>query len=165
MKDEEEVVRETCQIAIDRIEWEQSSDPSILISSSSFTSIDPAPPSTTNDIETLKNQLMNTDLPLFKRYRAMFTLRNLGTKQAIDALALGFNDKSALFRCVSPIPFHSFLSIPNANTLPQTRNSIHLRPTLFPALNTPPHPHPLLTHRILNGQTRSSRSTRFDRYE
>jgi hypothetical protein len=37
-------------------------------------------------------------LPLFQRYRAMFTLRNIGDKEAIEALCAGFNDKSALFK-------------------------------------------------------------------
>ena len=39
-----------------------------------------------------------TKLPLFQRYRAMFSLRNMGTEEAVLALAHGFTDKSALFR-------------------------------------------------------------------
>jgi deoxyhypusine monooxygenase len=42
--------------------------------------------------------LMNTQLTLFQRYRAMFSLRNLGTEEAVLALAEGFQDDSALFR-------------------------------------------------------------------
>jgi len=38
------------------------------------------------------------NLPLFPRYRAMFRLRDIGTPAAIDALASGFSDPSALFR-------------------------------------------------------------------
>ena len=41
---------------------------------------------------------MNTKLPLFVRYRAMFALRNIGTPPAVDALASGFSDDSALFK-------------------------------------------------------------------
>lgn len=37
-------------------------------------------------------------LPLFQRYRAMFALRNIGDKEAVDALCAGFGDKSALFK-------------------------------------------------------------------
>lgn len=44
---------------------------------------------------------MNTALPLFERYRAMFALRNIGTDEAVDALASGFSDDSALFKSVS----------------------------------------------------------------
>jgi deoxyhypusine monooxygenase len=49
--------------------------------------------------------LMDSKLPLFKRYRAMFALRDLAsppnlptTIPAIHALAKGFADPSALFR-------------------------------------------------------------------
>lgn len=79
-----------------------------------YTSIDPAPPTTEllagkgtsqamSDaaIEKLKNRLLDTKLPLFDRYRAMFSLRNIGTSAAVDALAAGFDDESALFKYVS----------------------------------------------------------------
>ena len=42
---------------------------------------------------------MDKTLPLFARYRAMFALRNVGTPEAVDALASGFADDSALFKC------------------------------------------------------------------
>jgi len=48
---------------------------------------------------------LNTKLPLFQRYRAMFALRDLSSPPelptavpAVQALASGFNDPSALFR-------------------------------------------------------------------
>lgn len=41
---------------------------------------------------------MNTKLSLFERYRAMFALRNDGGKEAVLALATGFEDESSLFR-------------------------------------------------------------------
>jgi deoxyhypusine monooxygenase len=50
------------------------------------------------DVTTLSKQLIDTSLPLFIRYRAMFALRNIGTEEAVLALAQGFNDTSALFR-------------------------------------------------------------------
>lgn len=43
---------------------------------------------------------MDKTLPLFARYRAMFALRNIGSSEAIDALASGFDDDSALFKSV-----------------------------------------------------------------
>merc|ERR1719510_1800031 len=41
---------------------------------------------------------MNEELPLFKRYRAMFALRNNGDNQSILILAQGLKSKNALFR-------------------------------------------------------------------
>lgn len=56
-------------------------------------------------IPELKKTLLDTTLPLFKRYRAMFALRDLCSPPdlptavpAIEALAEGFQDGSALFR-------------------------------------------------------------------
>ena len=76
-----------------------------------YTSIDPAPPTSPllsgqikpedtseSNILSLKSTLMDVQLPLFERYRAMFALRNIGTPSAVDALASGFSDDSALFK-------------------------------------------------------------------
>lgn len=59
----------------------------------------------TPSIPALESTLLDTKLPLFKRYRAMFALRNLASPPdlptavpAIQALAAGFKDPSALFR-------------------------------------------------------------------
>lgn len=43
-------------------------------------------------------QLTDQSLPLFERYKAMFSLRNNGSKAAVLALCTGFNDPSPLFR-------------------------------------------------------------------
>lgn len=81
--------------------------------SPNFPTIDPATAhaSTTLPIPQLLADLLNPKLPLFERYRAMFSLRNLAgpypdgrarseadIKQAVEALARGFADSSALFR-------------------------------------------------------------------
>jgi deoxyhypusine monooxygenase len=66
-----------------------------------YTSIDPAPPTADSDglsVEELGNQLLDQELELFERYRAMFALRNRGTEEAVLQLAAGFQDSSALFR-------------------------------------------------------------------
>lgn len=75
---------------------------------SDFASIDPAPPTPmeqTESIENLEKALLDTNLPLFLRYRAMFGLRDLASPPdlptavpAVQALAKGFSDPSALFR-------------------------------------------------------------------
>jgi deoxyhypusine monooxygenase len=113
MKDDENepvVVRETCDIAIDRIEWAHSKTrQDENLKSSDFASIDPAPPmplsSEGSSIPSLQNTLLDTLLPLFQRYRAMFALRDLASppdlptaEAAVHALATGFRDPSALFR-------------------------------------------------------------------
>ncbi|KAF2396739.1 deoxyhypusine hydroxylase [Trichodelitschia bisporula] len=105
---EEVVVRETCEIAVERIEWEHSGRKEEL-KKSDFASIDPAPPlpqtEETPSIKALENTLLDTSRPLFERYRAMFALRDLSSPPdaptalpAVQALAKGFRDPSALFR-------------------------------------------------------------------
>ncbi|KAK7732096.1 deoxyhypusine hydroxylase [Botryosphaeria dothidea] len=108
--DELDVITETCDIAIARIEWEHSPERQAeKLRQSDFASIDPAPPmpqeSQQPSIEELEKTLMDTQLPLFKRYRAMFALRDLASPPdlptavpAINALAKGLHDSSALFR-------------------------------------------------------------------
>lgn len=60
-----------------------------------------APASASLSVPELEAQLLDTKLSLFERYRAMFALRNLGDREAVLALAKGFEDESALFRCVA----------------------------------------------------------------
>ncbi|KAL9049532.1 MAG: hypothetical protein Q9162_007178 [Coniocarpon cinnabarinum] len=112
--DQEEavVVRETCELAVERIQWEHGKQRHTeKCKDSDFSSIDPAPPTPLQsqqkepDIPGLKHDLMNPRLPLFERYRAMFGLRDLASPPdlptavpAVEALAEGFRDSSALFR-------------------------------------------------------------------
>ncbi|KPJ02685.1 Deoxyhypusine hydroxylase [Papilio xuthus] len=92
-------VAETCQIALQRLNWisnESAND--VNLSKSLYTSVDPAPPSTESDVDCLKKTLMDESKSLFERYRAMFSLRNLGTTESINALGEGLKASSALFR-------------------------------------------------------------------
>ncbi|KAL8940394.1 MAG: hypothetical protein Q9211_002306 [Gyalolechia sp. 1 TL-2023] len=113
MRDDESevpVVRETCDIAVGRIEWEHSGQKHLeRLRDSDFASIDPAPPLPQTahrySIDELQEILLDTKLPLFQRYRAMFALRDLSSPPdlptavpAVQALASGFKDPSALFR-------------------------------------------------------------------
>ena len=139
LNDPERCVRETCQIALAKIEWDHSEEgqkhwsttaksaeqyvifslrvilvvPTVCVRT--YTSIDPAPPTSgllagkaapqdasEENIAKLRDTLNDKNLPLFERYRAMFALRNIGTPAAVDALASGFNDDSALFKYVPP---------------------------------------------------------------
>ncbi|KAK1923996.1 putative Deoxyhypusine hydroxylase [Papiliotrema laurentii] len=93
-------VRETCEIAVGKIEFDISPEGKARQPNPDFPTIDPAPSSSADSIPTLKSSLLNTRLPLFERYRAMFALRDFGaaSKESILALAEGFGDESALFR-------------------------------------------------------------------
>jgi deoxyhypusine monooxygenase len=137
LNDANRSVRETCEIALAKIEWDHSEEgqrhhaststepqsvlisllfPHFLVELSLFrtyTSVDPAPPTsgllagkvgtaTESSVEELRSNLLDTQLPLFERYRAMFALRNIGSPMAVDALAAGFSDDSALFKYVFP---------------------------------------------------------------
>ncbi|PGH26855.1 deoxyhypusine hydroxylase [Polytolypa hystricis UAMH7299] len=113
MRDDEkepDVVRETCDIAVERIVWETTGGRNAEnLKQSDFASIDPAPPLPVStqqpSIPELKKTLLDSSLPLFQRYRAMFALRDLSSPPdlptavpAVEALAEGFKDSSALFR-------------------------------------------------------------------
>ena len=128
-KDEDRVVRETCEIAVARLEWQLSAERKqeslheryrghfvqqrILANCnghhSHFASIDPAPPlpqmASTPSIAELEKTLLDVHQPLFTRYRAMFSLRDLSSPPdlptaipAVHSLAKGLSDPSALFR-------------------------------------------------------------------
>lgn len=89
-------ISETCRIAIDLIKWRQLGEKT---DKGYYLSVDPAPPlSKELTIEELKNDLNNTNLSLFQRYRAMFALRDKNNDEAAIALLTGFSDNSALFR-------------------------------------------------------------------
>ncbi|XP_041978433.1 deoxyhypusine hydroxylase [Aricia agestis] len=91
-------VAETCQIALQRLNWISKDDSKDKLSRSKFASIDPAPPSAEDNVENLRQILIDESKTLFERYRAMFSLRNLGTTESINALGEGFRASSALFR-------------------------------------------------------------------
>jgi deoxyhypusine monooxygenase len=100
------VIAETCELAIERIKYENDEAKKKELESSKsratqslYTSIDPAPPAVgVESVEELGHILLDTKRPLFERYRAMFALRNIGTEEAVLALAKGLKDESALFR-------------------------------------------------------------------
>ncbi|KAG0221872.1 armadillo-type protein [Mortierella sp. GBAus27b] len=98
LKDESEVVSQTCELAIEKIKYDNRTEKERL-PESSYSSIDPAPPTASEEsTEQLRAIYLNQKLPLFERYRAMFALRNQSTTESVLALADGFSDPSALFR-------------------------------------------------------------------
>ncbi|XP_033737287.1 deoxyhypusine hydroxylase-like [Pecten maximus] len=92
-------VAETCQLALERLEWLNSEKSKAeKLSTNPYSSVDPAPPSVSEDVSSLREVLLDESLSLFKRYRAMFSLRNNGSDEAVISLAEGLKCKSALFR-------------------------------------------------------------------
>ncbi len=65
---------------------------------SEFDSVDPAPPSEENNIPTLRKSLCDDNERMFLRMRALFSLRNIGGKESVDALAAAFQSDSALLK-------------------------------------------------------------------
>lgn len=119
------VLRETCQIAISKIEWNNSEEGKAGLAANEsagvipmYTSVDPAPPlqgpfktaDGDDTVASLQRILMDTELSLFERYRAMFALRDIGTPDAVHALAAGFMDDSALFKHEVAFVFGQLLS-------------------------------------------------------
>lgn len=82
-------VAETCQLAVKRINWLMNDGKNKALPKGMYLSVDPAPPDEEVNVEAMRNRLLNEDLSLFERYRAMFSLRNTGGKDAVLALAEG----------------------------------------------------------------------------
>ncbi|XP_058061555.1 deoxyhypusine hydroxylase [Anopheles bellator] len=95
-------VSETCEIALERVRWlKQTEGPGTVAAKdcNPYASVDPTPPTTGgHSVDELRRILMDETDTLYNRYRAMFALRNLQTKDATLALACGLKGKSALFR-------------------------------------------------------------------
>ena len=65
---------------------------------SPFNSFDPAPPMAKGNIHSWVTDLLDPSLLLFMRYRAMFSLRNLNSVEAVDKLVKGFAETNPLFK-------------------------------------------------------------------
>mmetsp|Transcript_18583 Transcript_18583/g.20735 ORF Transcript_18583/g.20735 Transcript_18583/m.20735 type:complete len:304 (-) Transcript_18583:221-1132(-) len=97
-KDPCQEVATTCELAVERLKWNLANKGKEK-ASAVYHSVDPAPPSEEADIARLQSALVDTSKSMFDRYRAMFKLRNIGSAEAVEALATGFAEKeSALFR-------------------------------------------------------------------
>lgn len=95
-------VAETCQLAVERINWllddRKRSDIENSLKENPYCSVDPAPAAKQKDTAELRKNLLDENLPLFERYRAMFALRNKSDDASVKALADGLKCSSALFR-------------------------------------------------------------------
>ena len=92
-------VAQTCQLALQRIQYHNQHDTPAEQDESRYLSVDPTPaaPSTTPANE-LRSTLLDEEARIFDRYRAMFALRNKGGRQAVTALGEAFASQSALLK-------------------------------------------------------------------
>lgn len=65
---------------------------------SEYGSVDPAPPSTETRTKKLAETLLDEESKMFERMRAVFSLRNDRSKEAVEILCTGFAANSALLR-------------------------------------------------------------------
>jgi deoxyhypusine monooxygenase len=95
-------VRETCELAVARLRWEANLEAEqakeYCTVMSVYGSVDPAPALTEVPLPELKARLLDRSRSLFDRYKAMFALRNLNSKDSVEALCEGLADPSALYR-------------------------------------------------------------------
>jgi deoxyhypusine monooxygenase len=96
--DPSDVVAQTCQLARKLLIWSNDKENHHFIDKNPYLSVDPAPPIDHGTMGDWKDQLIDSNLSLFQRYRAMFALRNTGGSDAVKALTCGFGDDSALFK-------------------------------------------------------------------
>nr|NVI76171.1 nero [Cucujiformia] len=110
-------VAETCELALERINWLKTSQDKVsLLPKSPYNSVDPAPPASTKNIALLQDTLINQNASLFDRYQAMFALRNIGSKEAVVALGEALTSGGALMKheiafvlgqmqCIDSVPY------------------------------------------------------------
>jgi len=77
-------LRETCELAVARIEWARAAGAGA--GPSKFLSFDPAPPAPAAPVAKHAAVLADEQAPLFERYRALFALRDAGGEEALAAL-------------------------------------------------------------------------------
>ncbi|XP_033131121.1 deoxyhypusine hydroxylase [Brassica rapa] len=91
-------VRETCELALKRIE-ELSSVVDAETKRSPFMSVDPAAPAAAfSSVHQLRQILMDETKGMYERYAALFALRNHGGEDAVSAIVDSLSANSALLR-------------------------------------------------------------------
>lgn len=68
------------------------------LNSSLYLSVDPAPAYANVPVPKLRTKFLDPSVPLFKRYRALFALRDDGSDAAVEAITEGLKDSSSLFK-------------------------------------------------------------------
>ncbi|KAI0283916.1 armadillo-type protein [Russula aff. rugulosa BPL654] len=116
LNDPNRSVRETCEIAIAKIEWDHSEEGQQYLARRTtepqFAAIlfvrRPCTP--TSSLLATSGLLADKSGMATVVYRAMFALRNIGTPSAVDALAAGFSDDSVLLKHEIAFVFGQLLS-------------------------------------------------------
>ncbi|KAJ0053581.1 hypothetical protein Pint_01763 [Pistacia integerrima] len=100
--DPAEEVRETCELALKRIEELKTSgddNESSVVEKSPFMSVDPAAPtSSCSSVDELREVLLDEAKGMYERYAALFALRNNGGDEAVSAIVDSLGAKSALLK-------------------------------------------------------------------
>ncbi|KAL8150775.1 hypothetical protein V2J09_020583 [Rumex salicifolius] len=90
-------VRETCELALHRIE-EVSHTGNDGKEASPFLSVDPAAATSCSSLSQLRDMLLDEDKGMYERYAALFALRNHGGEEAVSAIIDSLGSKSALLK-------------------------------------------------------------------
>lgn len=98
------LITETCDLAIELKKWNDETNhgetEKLDLKSLKHQTNDPAPPFNVEldenykSVEWLKNLLLDDTKPVFDRYRAMFTLREINTDEACEALCQSLTDEN-----------------------------------------------------------------------
>lgn len=105
VSDPAQEVRETCELALSRIEDLKNSNDNnneqTCTDSSPFLSIDPAAPNSccsSLSVKELAETLLNEEKGMYERYGALFALRNNGGEEAVSAIIESLSANSALLK-------------------------------------------------------------------
>ncbi|KAL7583994.1 hypothetical protein Lser_V15G41800 [Lactuca serriola] len=90
-------VRETCELALARIQ-ELKNVGDTDTHQSPFLSVDPAAPASCSSVHDLREVILDEEKGMYERYSALFGLRNHGGDEAVAAIVESLNAKSALLR-------------------------------------------------------------------
>ncbi|KAM6555362.1 hypothetical protein CsatB_002381 [Cannabis sativa] len=92
-------VRETCELALQRIEQLKDDGEKFTVEKSPFLSVDPAAAATScSSVHQLRDVLLDEEKGMYERYAALFALRNNGGDEAVAAVIDSLGSKSALLR-------------------------------------------------------------------
>ncbi|CAK7346441.1 unnamed protein product [Dovyalis caffra] len=95
-------VRETCELALKRIEETNATssvDGSSVAEKSPFMSVDPAAPAAScSSVDELRGVLLDEKRGMYERYGALFALRNHGGDEAVSAIVDSLAANSALLK-------------------------------------------------------------------
>ncbi|KAK2665621.1 hypothetical protein Ddye_004195 [Dipteronia dyeriana] len=102
VSDPAQEVRETCELALSRIEDLKTSGGdsiSSMTEKSPFMSVDPAAPaSNCSSVAKLREVLLDEEKGMYERYAVLFALRNNGGEEAVSAIIDSLGVKSALLK-------------------------------------------------------------------